>query len=114
MSFCSFVVFTFSSSADVISSKSDSGTVSGLTVSTGELLWKGLMNISGNAAETDFNYYFFFCKIHCVQDILQGQKKKLCAEKVQQESEGLASFNLLSPSMIVFDIIILYRNKSSN
>lgn len=82
MSFCSFVVFTFSSSADVISSKSDSGTVSGLTVSTGELLWKGLMNISGNAAETDF---FFFC----VQDILQGQKKKLCAEKVQQQSEGL-------------------------
>lgn len=108
MSFCSFVVFTFSSSADVISSKSDSGTVSGLTVSTGELLWKGLMNISGNAAET--NFFFFFC----VQDILQGQKKKHCAEKVQQESEGLASFNLLSPSMIVFDIIMLYRNKSSN
>lgn len=57
------------------------------------------------------NRFFFF---FCVQDILQGQKKKLCAEKVQQESEGLASFNLLSPSMIVFDIIMLYRNKSSN
>lgn len=74
MSFCSFVVFTFSSSADVISSKSDSGTVSGLTVSTGELLWKGLMNISGNAAETDFN--FFLCSGH----FTGAEKETLCRE----------------------------------
>lgn len=51
------------------------------------------------------NKFFFFFVFRTFNSVQRRCNKNL---------RDFTSFNLLSPSMIVFDIIMLYRNKSSN
>lgn len=44
----------------------------------------------------------------------RGRKRNTVQRRCNKNLRDFTSFNLLSPSMIVFDIIMLYRNKSSN